>query len=58
MYSWLRYCLKGGRDKIVLADLSLDGFTGHDNQFDENNTQWYLYVNPDEVIQPTYYIVA
>lgn len=58
MYSWLRYCLKGGRDKIVLADLSLAGFMGHDNQFDESTVQWFYFVDPAEIIQPTYHIIV
>ena len=57
-YSWMRYCLKGGRDRIVLVDLTLDEITGHDNLFDENNVQWYEYVDPTETIQPTYYIIV
>ena len=57
-YSWLRYCLKGGRDEIVLADMTLNELVGHDNQFDENNVQWFSFVDPAETIQPTYYIIV
>jgi len=55
-YSWVRYCLKGGRDRIVLADMTLSGFLSQDNIFDENNVQWFSFVDPLEEIHPTWYI--
>jgi len=57
-YSWLRYCLKGGRDRIVLVDKSLTELIAHDAQFDENNVQWWAFVDPAETIEPTYYIIV
>jgi len=55
-YSWLRYCLKSGKDKIVLVDMTLVDIVGLDDQFDENNVQWYYYVDPSEEIFPNKYI--
>lgn len=55
-YSWLRYCLKGGKDKYVLVNMTLDELLELDFVFDETNIQWYFFVDPDELIHPTWFI--
>jgi uncharacterized protein (TIGR02145 family) len=55
-YTWLRYCLKGGKDKYVLVNMTLDDLLELDFVFDEENIQWYFFVDPDELIHPTWFI--
>ena len=55
-YSWLVYCMKGGREKIVLVDMTLVDIVTLDNQFDENNVQWFWFVDPTEEIFPNKFI--
>jgi hypothetical protein len=54
--SWLVYCQKGGKVKRVLVDMTLDELLGVDNIFDENNVQWFWFVDPLEEIVPTKFI--
>ena len=55
-YSWLVYCPKGSREKRILVDMTLIELVGMDNQFDENNVQWWFYVDPLEEIFPNKFI--
>jgi len=55
-YSWLVYSVKGLKDLRVLVDMTLDEFVALDNPVNQFNAQWFFYVNPTEVIQPTWYL--
>lgn len=49
-YSWVRYCLKGGRDKIVLANKILNEVLDFDYNYETAEYQWPYYVDLAESI--------
>jgi uncharacterized protein (TIGR02145 family) len=55
-YSWLIYSAKGSGEKRILVDMTLSELLQLDNQFDENNVQWFDFVDPLEEIHPTWFI--
>ena len=55
-YSWLVYSEKSRRDVRVLVNMTLTDLVGKDNQFDENNSQWFFFVDPLEQIHPEWTI--
>ena len=55
-YSWLVYSVKGLKDKRILVNMTLTDLLLLDTEFDENNTQWYFFVDPLEEIHPTWFI--
>ena len=55
-YSWIVVCAKGIRKERLLADITLLELVAKDNQFDENNVQWFYFVDPEEVIYPEKFI--
>ncbi len=55
-YSWLIYAFKGFLNKTVLVDMTLDEIAGVDTDVAVLGAQWYSFVDPTEIIQPTYYL--
>jgi hypothetical protein len=55
-YSWLVYSVKGAKDVRVLVDMTLDDFVALDTGVTPLNAQWYIRVDPLEIIQPTWYL--
>jgi len=55
-YSWLVYSVKGSGEKRILINISLLALLQLDYVFDETNIQWYYFVDPEELIHPTWYI--
>jgi uncharacterized protein (TIGR02145 family) len=55
-YTWLVYSAKGSGEKRILVDMTLSELLQLDNQFDENNVQWFTFVDPLEEIHPTWFI--
>lgn len=55
-YSWLIYNVKSKGARRILINMTLNSLVSRDNQFDENNVQWFYYVNPVEEIDPAKYI--
>jgi len=49
-YSWLVYSVKGLKDKRILVDMPLTTILALDSTSDENDIQWYYYVDLQEII--------
>jgi len=57
-YTWLVYCMKGGKEKRVLVNMGLVDLLYYDTPSGESNIQWFVFVDPNEEIVLTKLIVA